>query len=275
MGTFVVKGNNQNIKIKDINQNIEIGPFFSNDRFYTLVNEFSDSNLKSSSKLLYFITCYFFRSSNYKHNTEGKKSKRKIIWLVDIFCWLCIIGFVVCLIAGIATPIIVAITSIASGKFVDIAKAWQEAFSSAPTIGVLITAIFCFIITVIYIYLQKKVVQVNKNLSLENYIIKKISLLNSMDYLIKSASIVNKSTNTVKNTMRIHSKKNDEPLIILNNLEILKSDQIWTILQMFNVMHKLFDNFNLALIFNDIDDDIFKGLEKIIATDFKNISINY
>lgn len=37
----------------------------------------------------------------------------------------------------------------------------------------------------------------------------------------------------------------------------------------------MFDNFNLALIFNDIDDDIFIGLEKIITFGFKNISINY
>lgn len=63
---------------KKINANIEriiakskdCGQVFSEDRFYTIVNEYLDCNLKKHSRLLYYIVVFLFRSSNYKHSVD-------------------------------------------------------------------------------------------------------------------------------------------------------------------------------------------------------------
>lgn len=264
---FIVSKKNQNLNFLSSNMD---SSFFGLERFYSLINEYSDTMLKKHSRLLYIIVCYFFRSSNFRHTNDSQKRKSLIIWFLDIFCWLCIVGFIACLIAGIANPIVSAVTSITSGKFEDASIAWQKAFSSGTAIGLLVTAIFCFVVSMVYRYLWKKVIQVNKNLSIENYVIKKISLLNNLNYLIKSVDIVNKSTQQVIN---YSAKKFEDTFIFLKHTEILSNDELWKVLQIINVMHNLFLNFNLVLVLENFSDNSFEELKNIIDFDFSNITI--
>ena len=90
---------------------INIGNYNSDDRFYSYLNKEIEDNLNKSNKFIKLIIDYLFSSSNYKHDPYLKKKFSISSLLFDLFCILCLIGFVVCLIAGILSPLITYLNS--------------------------------------------------------------------------------------------------------------------------------------------------------------------
>lgn len=226
-----------------------IGQYYSTDRYYTLLNNFIDKNLKNDAKLVYFFINFFMRSSNFKHDTSISNGKSIWVWLVDIFCWICLAIFIGCFLSGIAKPIVDAVKN---GNFLD-------AFKSSTAIGLLITAFFTFVISSIYLYMLKKVIAVNKKLNLIDYVNKKI------DYVLKLSPLI--KTNTA------FFKTKEEGIILIEKLEGQTDINKWLTLQINNLMYRLFTKFNMVLKFSNIEEKDVQNIERIIENDFKNSEV--
>ncbi|EGZ31456.1 hypothetical protein [Malacoplasma iowae] len=224
--------------------------FYTDERYYYLVNNFIDKQLKQNSKLTFFVISYMFRSNNYKHYTSSINSKSIWIWIVDIFCWLCMIGFFICLITGIATPIVTAI------KTVDINKI----ITTPLAIGLLVITIICFLVSSFYIYIMTKIVSKNKTLSIQDFVIKKIN------YLLKFSFV-----SDIKSTLKINEKQQEA--IILDNIDKLDAKTKWNLLWIQNTLYSIFKNYNIYLKFSNISESEFEELSLIIKNDFNNLTI--
>lgn len=238
---------------KEINKNNVIGQYYSADRYFTLLNEFIDTNLKKYAKLVFFVISYLMRSTNFKHETSIANGKTLSVWLVDIFCWICCAVFLGCTFAGVATPIINAI------KKVDVGEIINSTLNSGLGIGLLVTAIFTFTVAALYIYMMTKVVAKNKALNLQDYVFKKINYILKMSFMF---DFRNK-----------FFKVKESETVILEKVDELNNVNRWITLQITNLMFKLFANFDIILRFENIDDDVFEQMKKIIIHDFKNLEI--
>lgn len=249
MSILIVGKAIKNKNWKEINDKNQIGQYYSSDRYFTLLNEFIDTNLKKHAKFVFFIITYLMRSNNFRHETSIANGKSIWVWLVDIFCWICTLAFLVCLFTGIAAPIVQAIKD----------KNIIEAFNSPIAIGLVITALFTFIVAILYIYMMTKVVAKNKKLNLQDYVFKKIDYIEKTYFLIK-----------VKE--KIFKLAEQEPVIV-EKADDLNNINRWTTLQVNNLLFKFFDNFNIILRFETLDQPSIDELKKIIDHDFKNITI--
>ena len=249
MEILIVGKKNSNCDWEEINKNNSIGQYYSQDRYFTILNEFIDSNLKKHAKLVFFLISYMMRSTNYKHETSISNGKSIWVWILDIFCWICTIGFLICFATGIATPIVNAFKS---GNIL-------EAFDSTTAIGLLVTSLLTFIVTAFYLYMMIKVVAKNKKLNLSDYVFKKI------DYLLKFSPLVNINS-------KIFSVKK-ENFLVVEKVEELTNINRWITLQITNLMYKMFSNFNMVLKISGIEKEAINELSKIIEHDFKNIEI--
>lgn len=253
MEILIVGKNNKdkfsNKEWKKINKEKQIGDYYSPDRYFTILNEFIDVNLKKYARFLFFAISYIMRSNNFKHETSIANGKSIWVWIVDIFCWICCIAFVVCLFTGIATPIIQAVKK---GDFV-------EAFKAPLAIGLTITAVFTFSVAVGYIYMMTKIVAKNKTLNLQDYVFKKISYILKMSFLF---DIRNKFFKALK-----------EDTVVVESTEALTDANRWITLQINNLMYRLFLNFDIVLRFSNVEEKTVTQLQKIIDHDFKNLDI--
>lgn len=251
---FLVIGKKQkNLEWERLSKENNIGQFYSTDRYFTLLNEFIDKNLKRHAGFVCFIISYLMRSANFKHETSISNGKSIWVWLVDIFCWICCVAFFVCLFSGIATPIVKAI------KAGDFQTAIGDALKEPDTIGLFVTALIAFSVAAAYLYMVKYVISTNKKLSLQDYVFKKI------DYILKISLFLS--------LKKLLVKAKEEDIVIIEKSDILNDTQRWTTIQVTNLMYRLFENFNMVLKFENIDKKAKNEMQKIFDYHFKNIEI--
>ncbi len=241
---------------QEIDENHKIGQYYSPDRYYTILNEFIDINLKRETKLVFFIISYLMRSNNYKHESSIANGKSVWVWMVDIFCWICCGIFVLCLFSGFAKPIIDAIKNIDISSFI---QELEKSFKNPETIGFIIGAILSSVVSISYIYMVKKVISKNKKLNLQDFVTKKIN------YVIKISFVFH-----IKEKF---FKTQEDEIVIIEKVDDLNNVNRWLTLQTNNLMYKLFNNFNVALKFENVDENTYEQIKKIIDVDFKNLDV--
>ncbi|MGL4343415.1 MAG: hypothetical protein ACRCRZ_02540 [Metamycoplasmataceae bacterium] len=227
---------------------------FSQDRYYTLLNASIDENLAMKSKLLLFMTSYLFQSGNFKHKGSIANGKTKGMWAFDIICWLSMVGFVLCFLFGVATPLV---ASFKGGSFNF--EALKSGFQGTGAI-LLSIALVLLVISIAYLILIFKIKKKNKTLSLKDYVQKKLEFVLKFKMLIKVSKIMGEA-------------KKVEEILIMTNCDILNDTDRWLFLQVTNLMFMLFNDFNLILQFNNVDEVYFNSLKDMINHDFKNLSI--
>ncbi|WP_027119718.1 hypothetical protein [[Mycoplasma] testudinis] len=253
----------------------DYGHAFSEDRVYTIVNDYLELNLRKYSRFLFFMVAFLFRSSNYKHSTDIVNGKPFWVWFVDIFCWLCLFAFIGCLISGIAQPIAAAITQAIRFNLNSVTEELNKSFGNPTAIVLLVFAFVTFGIAMFYLYLIRKVVAVNKKYSLKDYVIYKTSFILNWEKFINAQKNVKKNTLEKIEKLIIKGKiKKVPPFCLVENMEIFSDDARWTILQICNVLNKLFPEFALTLLFNNIPEDRAKRLISVTQIDFKYLKIH-
>lgn len=256
MASYVLKSKKINIYDNSI-EKIIIGNFYSNDRFYTLLNEYIDSNLKHKSKLLAFIIKILFSSNNFKHDPSiANNNKDKLVRIFDWFCIICLIIFISLAISVIGTliPLIVNITKkIDSNSFHNLIKALMGI--GIPGIVFGIPGIFWLII---YFGIRNK----NKTLSLQAYVEKKITWCLKLKFLIKK----------IKNFQK--DKLKTKQIFLLDKFESQgPSSSRWVNIQLINLICSIFNEFNYVFRFDILSDEEIKELKTIIQYDFWMIEI--
>lgn len=109
MGKSLLISNNTYKDIHTIGLNFthDSGDAYSIERVYGIINDSIDCQLRAKSRFLGSFVYYWFQTNDYKKNKELSKIKFKnrTIWY-NLFFWLSILALIVCIIWGIAIPII-------------------------------------------------------------------------------------------------------------------------------------------------------------------------
>lgn len=265
---FIIKSKN----IKEIKNYKNLGDYFSNERFYSIMNKRLDENLKSRSRFVSFILSYFFYSNDFKKNQYIDKRTNKIIKFIDFFCFLSFLTF-------IAMFLIVIFLTTANAKTLvestinegvsSIISNFGEAFfiNIEENIILLSFSVFFLLIFIWWIIIYTKFRKKCKSLSLNQYLLMKI------DFCLKSGYIL-KLLNRAKNISKHHKKENEYTYCIENFVNQNKNVDLWLNLQIINEMCLLFNDFNLILKSGTTSKKQFNSIKKIINTDFLNIKIN-
>ena len=254
---------------------ITIGNYYSQDRFYSLINEYMDKNISYVSKPIAIIIKYLFNSSNYKHNHNDSKLISRWIFFINLWFLFCILGFVgmlisVVCITGINAKDIIN-NNLSTNISISTLNAWGEAFinNMNKNIVMLVFATIFLSFTMLWFIVWFFIKRKNKTLTLQSYVEKKINFIYSYKYLFNSISTTKsnfyKTIN--KNEMKID-------LIYLENVNLNTNESVqWLNLQLLNLLSGIFVNFNLILGFNNLNEFDYYKIKQIIEFDFKNLNI--
>ncbi len=254
---------------------ITIGNYYSQDRFYSLINEYMDKNISYVSKPIAIIIKYLFNSSNYKHNHNDSKLISRWIFFINLWFLFCILGFVgmlisVVCITGINAKDIIN-NNLSTNISISTLNAWGEAFinNMNKNIVMLVFATIFLSFTMLWFIVWFFIKRKNKTLTLQSYVEKKINFIYSCKYLFNSISTTKsnfyKTIN--KNEMKID-------LIYLENVNLNTNESVqWLNLQLLNLLSGIFVNFNLILGFNNLNELDYYKIKQIIEFDFKNLNI--
>lgn len=90
-----------------LNYTHDSGDAYSLERIYGIINDSIDCQLRAKSRFLGSFVYYWFQTNDYRKNKELSKIKYKNrnLWY-NLFFWLAILALIVCVIWGIAIPII-------------------------------------------------------------------------------------------------------------------------------------------------------------------------
>lgn len=247
------------------NRKLDYGDFVSNDRFYTIINQFIDDSLLKYSWLLCFCVAYLFRSSNFRHVNLKKRKIIFLIRIIDSLCWLCLVGFIGLTVTGISVPLISEIKNLNFHKF----------FQNSTITAILVLEVICISVSFFYIFFIRKKISVNKKMSIVEYVTSKIGLIMNLDFLFK---IQNKIAHKNEKEKRLIRNKNFSTFILnqypLINLEETKSfAELWLIMQVTNVMCYLFNDFNLILVIRNRSEDFIQKFQKVVNHDFQKLKI--
>lgn len=244
------------------------GNFYSQDRYFTWLNSQIDYRLRHNNKLLYLLVSFLMRSTNYRHDSSVMVKKPFWAIFIDVICWIAMIGFLVCLFLGIATPMIKAIKETINLKsdYDKITQAWRDAFGSGQTIVAIVFTVITLTIGIIYLYIITKVIPKNKTLNIKDYVCKKIDYVVKFGIAVKTEDLINKNLNSTKEKLKI--KKNKIEQIIFDKAEILNDTDRWIILQITNILYKIFANFSVVLEFSNISKETYDQLKEIVENDF-------
>ena len=254
---------------------ITIGNYYSQDRFYSLINEYMDKNISYVSKPIAIIIKYLFNSSNYKHNHNDSKLISRWIFFINLWFLFCILGFVgmlisVVCITGINAKDIIN-NNLSTNISISTLNAWGEAFinNMNKNIVMLVFATIFLSFTMLWFIVWFFIKRKNKTITLQSYVEKKINFIYSCKYLFNSISTTKsnfyKTIN--KNEMKID-------LIYLENVNLNTNESVqWLNLQLLNLLSGIFVNFNLILGFNNLNELDYYKIKQIIEFDFKNLNI--
>lgn len=257
MASYILKSKKINI-YDDLIEKIIIGNFYSNDRFYTLLNEYVDSNLKHKSKLLAFIIKILFSSNNFKHDSSiANDNKDKWVRIFDWFCIICLIIFISLAIGiiGTAIPLIINVVKKAdSTSFNNLIKALM---------GIGIPGIVFGIPGITWLIIYFAIRNKNKPLTLQAYVEKKVSWCLKLKFLIKNVKNIQK-----KDNLKI------KQIFLLDKFETQgTSSSRWINIQLINLICSIFNDFNYVFRFNILTDEEVIELKTIIQYDFWMIEI--
>lgn len=256
----IVKSKNIKISTKyDLEKSI--GNYYSEDRFYTLINQYIDMNLSKKSRTLSFIVKYLYKSKNYKHDSSIANGRDVLSFLLDMFCIFSFIVFIALIFATFGVTIFSTIKPDISG----VTEILQQIFFKNGGAPMLILAIIFGIIGISWLVMYFQIRKKNEKLSLKDYVLKKVGTILKLRWLIKSKDKINNQI----------SKKNKTQIFFIDNFELQGSASArWINLQLINLLISIFDDFNLIFKFNNISEDEFNELKKIINVDFKNLEIS-
>ncbi len=258
------------------NENISkksIGRFYSNDRYYTLINDYIDKNLIFVSRPLAAVIKYLFRSSNYKHDPQIANGRSIWMLLFDIWCIICVLGFIGMFIGLLGYPLIKGIVE-GAGSVTGIGKAIGEQFGNlfdqgkaggpVMVVFLIIFLIFAILWFVVWFFIRRK----NKPLTLQAYVEKKIG------FILMFRAIVR----TIWKTKKVGGKKiNKMPkvdIVYLENFEAQGAEAPrWLNLQLINLLVSIFEDFSLIFKFDTLTDDEYNFMNKVSNNDFKRIEI--
>ena len=256
MTSYILKSKKINI-YDDLTEKIIIGNFYSNDRFYTLLNEYIDYNLKHKSKLLAFIIKILFSSDNFKHDSSiANNNKDKWIRIFDWFCIICLIIFISLAIGVIGTAIPLIINVIKKADSTSL----NSLIKALMAIGIpgIIFGIPGIIWLIVYFGIRNK----NKILSLQAYVEKKISWCLKLKFLIKN----------IKKIEKKHNRKTKQ-IFLLDKCETQTTSFRWVNIQLINLICSIFKDFNYVFRFSVLTDEELIELKTIIQYDFWMIEI--
>lgn len=256
MTSYILKSKKINI-YDDLTEKIIIGNFYSNDRFYTLLNEYIDYNLKHKSKLLAFIIKILFSSNNFKHDSSiANNNKDKWIRIFDWFCIICLIIFISLAIGVIGTAIPLIINVIKKADSTSL----NSLIKALMAIGIpgIIFGIPGIIWLIVYFGIRNK----NKILSLQAYVEKKISWCLKLKFLIKN----------IKKIEKKHNRKTEQ-IFLLDKCETQTTSFRWVNIQLINLICSIFNDFNYVFRFGVLTDEELIELKTIIQYDFWMIEI--
>ena len=253
-----------------------VGSVFSQERYYTWLNNQIDCKLKMDHKIVYILVTFFMRSANFRHETFLVYKKPFWVVLIDLLCWMCLIAFFIFLATGVAAPLIKAVAE--TIKLVqkpddvgeNLVDVWKKAFSSDSIIFIVLS-IFTLLIAIGYFYIMTKVVPKNKALTIKDYVYKKIDYISKFSPWIKTEQRIIKKTKKIKNKL---IKKNIHlPLIVFTKAETLSDTDRWLSMQVLNMLNKIFYDFKIAILFQGLDEEVAKKIITINKSDFLNNKI--
>lgn len=249
MASYIIKSKHIDLS-KEVNNKYSIGKFYSGDRFYTLLNEYIDINLKKQNIFVSWVINVLFKSNNFKHDPALANGYPLSVKLFDWFCIGCLIAFV-CLVA--TTPLMGLIFQLIQGKKLDLAL---EAILGS-SISTILTGIPSAIWLWMYFTIRKK----NQPLTLQAFVEKKLSYCLRLRFLIKNIEI------------KVPTKEAQE-IIILENFEAQGTQAPrWLNIQMINLITSMFPNFNYVFKFDDLPDEDYKDLVPVMNYDFRNLDL--
>ncbi len=245
MPSYIVKSKNVNLSKKEPIK-LSIGKFYSGDRFYTLLNEYIDINLRNQNIFVSWVIQILFKSSNFKHDPSIANGYPLSVKLFDWICIACLIVFIILTFSSLGTLI-----AMMQGK-IDQLLAWVSTLGS----GAIITGIPAIFWLWIYFTIRKK----NKPLTLQAFVEKKISYCLKLRFLIKN--------------IEIKTSKHPTDIILLENFEA-QGAQVprWLNIQMINLICSIFPHFNYVFKFDELSEEEYNDLMPIIQHDFRNIEI--
>lgn len=236
---------------------VNIGNYNSDDRFYSYLNKEIEDNLTKSNKFIKLIINYLFSSSNYKHDPYLKKRFSIGTLFFDLFCILCLIGFVICLFTGVLSPLI---------SYFKAPESDKKLVLTAANWVLTGLAVLFMIISILYLILVFKFRNVNKGLQLGVYVQQKLNMILNLKNFFKIK-------NLVSNKKKHHKKTNDE-IYLFDNGQNSSMNTIWLSIQIFNLMGYLFDDLNIAICLRNMSDIEVKSWNEIVQYDFDQISMD-
>lgn len=249
MASYIVKSKHIDLS-KEANNKYSIGKFYSGDRFYTLLNEYIDLNLKKQNIFVAWVINVLFKSSNFKHDPAIANGYPLSVKLFDWFCIGCLIAFI-CL--TVTTPLMGVIFQLVQGKGFDLAL--------GAILGASIPAIITGIPAIFWLWIYFAIRKKNQPLTLQAFVEKKISYCLKLRFLIKNIEI------------KIPSKGGQE-IVILENFEAQGTQAPrWLNIQMINLICSIFPHFNYIFKFDQLTDDEYKDLSSIVNYDFRNLDL--
>lgn len=263
---YIIKPKNTTITSSDTS----LGEFYSNDRFYSIINKKLTENIKSRSSFVSFILDYFFYSTDFKKNQYINKKTKKIIEILDFICILSFITFIILFITVISVTSVNAkdlVTTTINGTPSSILTKFGEAFFNNinQNIVLLSFSLLFLIIFIWWLVIYYKFRKKCKSMALSDYLLMKI------DFCSKSKLILKAIKNSKKLVM--HNINNNFNYYIENFTAQEKRSDIWLNLQIINEMSFLFDDFNLYLKVNIVGKKECDNLKEIIKNDFLNINV--
>ena len=270
------------------------GTIYSNDRFLKIVRESCDAHIKKKSKILFYFMEWWFQTTNYKLNPEISHAKRSLrSWLIEIFFLFCIVALIVCILAGVARPIIDCVIksiTLSRGQFkgdliidgqiimknlspsningltggssilnVDqwelIPKVWKAYFSSPSVVVLILLVLFFLFFSCLYIYMIKKIRPRTNKMSLEDYLIARMNLINSFKFILK------------RKVLFIEGIKEYNHRFVFN----MNAD--YNLMRIMNYIYSGLAELNIIMVIDmDSDEKIFE-LQKVIKQDFDNLDL--
>ncbi len=256
------------IKAKDINKENCIGNFYSSDRYYTLLNEYIDSNLSKKSRVLSWIIKFLFKSSNYKHDTSISNGRSIWLTLFDLMCVLFFIIGIILILFSVGTPLIQSLLAFlnkkagAAGSFI---QTFSNAFKAGGPITMLIIGIITLVIGIFWMICFFKIRKKNKSLSLVAYVENKIAFILKLRWLIKAKR---------KTLDKAIKSKKELKVYFVNSFEQQGgTGPRWLNIQLINLLVSIFDDFSLIFVFKELSDAEVAELNDVFDHDFKNIEL--
>ena len=252
MASYIIKSKKLNIDEKQ-NKKLSIGRFYSGDRFYTILNEYIDINLRKRNIFMAWIIDVLFKSSNFKHDPGIANGQPWSVKLFDWFCISCIIIFIALTGTTILIPVISAVLN--PKDFVSVFEQIKQ-----TTLSIGITAIIFCLPSILWLWIYFAIRRKNKPLTLQAFVEKKISYCLILRFLIKN--------------IKVQPLNVEKEVILMENFEAQGAQAPrWLNIKLINLICSIFPEFNYIFKFDNLTEEEVEELQPIITHDFMNIEL--